>query len=317
MVSPEPWVRLHALLVFGLLTATVVLGGEVFVLATGGFLVIWALWLWRKYRHDRLRTNADAPPHRERLDVLVAGDVKAALLAPLVLGIYVTAMGVSAPQVAGYVLDATATMALVGVVVYGSSLFDWYVILPRMSGQLGPRPCRRDGEFKSFPRTWREVTRWWYGHRIVADFFVVYGSALALGILVAGIAGASSPWVDLAFSAVFGTLGAYRKALWPAVKEFMHPRLIVGRTVASRFGERRYVFDVAIEGVQVVPVEKYELRAERLRDDEQPEFERHPERIPLTAVDEAKDAGQYTGCDRRCAGISWYCIENEDCFRVK
>lgn len=316
-MSPEPWVRIHAAAVSVLLIATIVLGGEVFALASGGTLALFGFWLWRKYRRDKLLANVETPPHRGRLDVLVAGDARASLLPALVLGVFAAVMSPQVPAVAPFVLDAVATVTLVAVVVYGSSLFDWYVTLPRMSGLLGPRPCRRDGEFKTFPRTWREVTRWWYGHRIVADFFVVYGVAFAVGILVAGIAGASSPWLDFSFTAVFGTLGAYRKALWPAAKEFMHPRLIIGRTVSSGSGGRRYVYDVAIEGVQVVPVEEYEERVEKMLPDQKPEYEDNPERVPLTAVDEMKGARRYTGCDRRCVGISWYCIENEDCFRVK
>jgi hypothetical protein len=123
--------------------------------------------------------------------------------------------------------------------------------------------------------------------------------------------------MDFAFSAVFGTVGAYRKALGPAAKEWMHPRLVIGRTVSNRFGERRYVFDVAIEGVQVVPADKFEEWAEQVLSGKRPEFERHPERVPLANVDEMGDANRYVGCDRHCAGISWYCIENEDCFKPK
>jgi hypothetical protein len=316
-VSPEPWVRIQAAVVCATLIATVVLGGAAFALVAGGTLALFAVLMWRKYRRDKLLADAEVPPHRERLDMLIAGDARAALLPGLVLGVFASVLSPDVPDVAGFVLDAVAIVTLVAVVVYGSSLFDWYVVLPRMSGQLGPRPCRRDGKFKTFPRTWREVTRWWYGHRIVAGFFVVYGAALAAGILVAGVTGASSPWVDLSFTAVFGTLGAYRKALLPAAKEFMHPRLIIGRTVASRLGERRYVYDVALEGVQLVPAEKFEERAQGMLPDEKPEFEDSPERTPLTAVDEMGDAKPYAGCDRRCAGISWYCIENEDCFEVK
>jgi hypothetical protein len=316
-VSPEPWVRIQAAGVCVVLIATVVLGGEVFALGAGGSLALFGFWLWRKHRHDKLLANVEVPPHRVRLDMVMAGDARASLLPALVLGVFAVVMSPAVPHVATYVLDSVATLSLVAVVVYGSSLFDWYVILPRMSGLLGPRPCRRDGEFETFPRTWREVTRWWYAHRIVADFFVVYGVALAAGIMAAGITGASSFWVELSVTAVFGTLGAYRKALGPAAKEFMQPRLIIGRTVSSRSGERRYVYDVAMEGVQVVPVEVYEERAERMLPGEKPEYERHPERVPLTDVDEMKDARQYSGCDRRCVGISWYCIENEDCFKTK
>jgi hypothetical protein len=116
---------------------------------------------------------------------------------------------------------------------------------------------------------------------------------------------------------VFGTFGAYKKAIWTAVKEAGHPRLIVGATVRSRFGERFYVYDVAIEGVQIVDAARYEALAEEMASDAEPEYERRPERVPLGAVDEMKGGERYAGCDRRCAGISWYCIENRDCFKVK
>lgn len=316
-MSPEPWVRMHAAATCVLLIATAVLGGEVFVLVAGGSLALFGFGLWRKYRHDVLVAKAEVPPHRGRLDVLVAGDARASLLAPLVLAVFAAVMSPAVPRVPSYVLDGVAIVALVLVVVYASSLSDWYVTLPRMTGLLGVRPCRRDGRFKTFPKTWREVTRWWYGHRIVADFVLVYGLALAGGVVAAGLTGASSPWVDFSFTVVLGTLGAYKKAIWPALKEFMHPRLIIGETVINRFNQRRYVYDVAIEGVQIVPAEKYEQRAEEMLPDEKPEYEDKPERVPLTAVDEMRDGEPYTGCDHRCVGISWYCIENRDCFKPK
>lgn len=316
-MSPEPWVRMHAAAMCVLLLAATVLGAPVFALASAALAAVFSFGLWRKYRGDLALVNREAPPHRQRLDVLVAGDARAALIPPLVLATFVVATSAPLPAVASYVRDAVAVVAFVSVVVFGSSLCDWYLILPRVTGMLGLRPCREDGRFKTFPSTWREVTRWWYIHRIVAAFFLVYGLALALGLLVAGLTGAASPWVDLSLTVVLGTFGAYRKALLPAVKEAAHPRLIVGQTVCTRFGERRYVFDVALEGVQHVSAEKFEQRAEEMKPDERPKFESRPERIPLTAVDEMGDAPRYRGCDHRCAGISWYCIENEDCFRVK
>jgi hypothetical protein len=308
---------MHAFVTCVLLIATVVLGGGVFVLVAAGFLALFAFGLWGKYRRDVLLAEVKVPPHRSRLDVLVAGDARASLLAPLVLVVFALMMAPHIPHVASYVHDSLATVTFVLVVVYGSSLSDWYVTLPRMTGLLGPRPCRRDGVFKTFPRTWREVTRWWYFHRIVADFVLVYGVALAVGMVAAGLTGASSPWVDLSFTVVFGTLGAYKKAIWPALMEWMHPHLLVGATVANRFNERRYVYDVAIEGVQVVSAEEYEGRGERLGSNERPKYEDEPEWVPLAQVAEMRQAAPYTGCERRCAGISWYCIENEDCFRPK
>jgi hypothetical protein len=116
---------------------------------------------------------------------------------------------------------------------------------------------------------------------------------------------------------VLGTFGAYQKAIFPAVREAGHPRLVVGKTVGSRFGERRYVFDVAVEGVQHVSADRYERQAATMGPDDTPDFERDPERLPLEDIDEARDAVRYSGCDSRCAGISWYCLENRRCFEVK
>jgi hypothetical protein len=289
----------------------------VFALTSGVLLMLFVLYLWHRYRRDLALVNLQPPPHRERLDLLVAGDARASLLPPLVLATFIVTTPASPLEVSSYLTNAVAVVAVVALVVYGSSFCDWYVTLPRMTGMLGLRPCREEGRFKTYPSTWREVTRWWYLHRIIAAFVLVYGLALALGMVAAGLTGATSPWVDLSFTVVLGTFGAYRKTLWPAVKEAAHPRLIVGNTVCSRFGERRYVYDVAMEGVQHVSADKFEQRAEQMLPDQKPEFEDSPERIPLTNVDEMKDALRYSGCDRRCAGISWYCIENEDCFKVK
>jgi hypothetical protein len=316
-MSPEPWIRIQAGAACVLLIATIVLGGGVFALASCGVLALFGFWLWRKYRRDMSLGSIQPPSHRERLDLLVAGDARASLLPALVLGVFVVVMSPDRPSVPSYVLNSVATATFVLAVVYGSSLFDWYVILPRMTGLLGPRPCRRNGAFKTFPRTWREVTRWWYFHRIVAGFVLVYGVALAVGMVVAGLTGASSPWVDLSFTIVFGTLGAYKKAIWPAVMEWMHPHLLVGGTVANSFNERRYVYDVAIEGAQVVPAVEYEERAEQMPEDQRPKFEDEPEWVPLAAVDKLRQAEPYAGCAHRCVGISWYCIENEDCFKPK
>jgi hypothetical protein len=184
---------MHAAAVCAVLVAVTVLGADAFALAVGGVTSVFGLWTCRKYRGDLLRAKADVPPHRDRLDVLVAGDAVAALLAPLVLATFAVVFSPAFPDVAAYVVRALAIVVAIAVVVYGSSLFDWYVILPRITGLLGRRPCRDDGEFETFPTTWREVTRWWYIHRIVADFFVVYGFALALGMVAAGLTGASSP----------------------------------------------------------------------------------------------------------------------------
>jgi hypothetical protein len=300
-----------------LLLGTVVLGGQVYGLSLAGLVAFWALILWLKYARDLDRAGRVAPAHRDRLDILVAGDARASLLPPLVLASFVIVLSPPAPHVAPFVLDAAATVATVAAVVFASSLFDWYLIVPRMSGMLGARPCKLGGEPQGWPDTWRKVTRWWYIHRIVAAFVFVYGLALALGMVASGVTNASSSWVDFAFGAVLGTFGAYQKAILPAIKESGHPRLIVGRTYASALGGRQYVFDVSIEGVDVVPVRKYESRAADLPLAEDVDFEKHPDEISQSQAREFRSAEPYVGCERHCVGINWYCIENPHCFEEK
>ncbi len=315
-MSPDPWVRYQAGALGVLLVATTVLGGAVFALSLASAVALWAFGFWLKYTRDIDRASCSAPPHRDRLDILVAGDARTALLPALVLACFAIIFSPQTPTVAYFVLVAAACVATVAAVIYVSSLFDWFVILPRMSGMLGAFPCKAKGEPPGWPDTWRKVTRWWYIHRIIAAFVFVYGLALALGIVAAGITNASSTWVEFAFTAVFGSFGAYRKAILPAIKEAGHPHLIVGRTYASALGGRRYVFDVSVEGVGLVGVDRYEQRASEPAP-EQIEYEKHPDEISHDQAQELESADPFLGCEKRCVGINWYCIQNPRCFEEK
>jgi hypothetical protein len=300
-----------------LLVGATVLGSATFAVSLAGLVATFALLFWFLYSRDMDRAERSAPPHRDRLDIMVAGDARTALLTVLVLASFVLARQPAPPHVAPYVREAVATVAVVAASVYVSSLFDWYLILPRMSGLLGARPCRVKGEPPGWPGTWRSLTRWWYVHRVVAAFVFVYGLALALGLVASGLTNASSNWVEVAFAAVFGTFGAYRKAIWPAVKEIGHPRIVVGRTYESRFRPRLYCFDVAIEGVDVVGAEKYEKRAADPVPRDGVEYENEPDELNHSQAHELTSAEPYVGCERRCVGINWYCIDNPRCFEEK
>jgi hypothetical protein len=317
-MSPDPWVRYQAGALLALLLGSAVLGGAVFTLCLGGLVSVFAFLLWLKFTRDLDRSGHLSPPHRERLDIMVTGDARAALLPPLVLAAFIVVREPKIFEVAPYVLRCVATVAVVAAVIYISSLFDWYLILPRISGLLGARPCQEREEPPGWPNTWRKLTKWWYVHRIVAAFTLVYGLALALGLLVSGLTNASSSWVEFSSAAVLGTFGAYKKAILPAVKEAAHPHVIVGRTYESRLRPRSYCFDVAIEGADVVPVAKYEARATEPHPAEKVEYEKHPDELNHSQVQELTGALMpYTGCEHRCVGINWYCIDNPRCFEEK
>jgi hypothetical protein len=227
-----------------------------------------------------------------------------------------------------------------------SSLVDWFVILPRISGQLGIRPCRSDEDHPRFPKTWRETTRWWYIHRIIAALVVRFGLSFA-------VAAAAAKYVDLpgggtiVAGAAVGFLAAYLATIPRAVIHGGgHPSFIVGETVRLRkterlplaslklgrrtirvpgfrrrtergFGPRVYVYDIALEQVQVVTASRREKAIPR-DDQDRVVYERRPEKVLLKHAHEVKPAARrFEGCARTCAGINWYCIENPRCFDPK
>lgn len=240
--------------------------------------------------------------------------------------------------------EALVLLAVTAGAIYVSSLVDWYIILPRMSGLLGARPCRPgDGEPPRFPHTWREVTRWWYVHRIAAALVVRFGLGYAVTFTVA-------EHVDLGSAErvvgglALGFLGSYIAAVPRAAFQAGRPTVVVGRTVRRRrserkplivfrflgrswrvpglrrvpqgpAGEREYVFDVGLEGVHLVPVEPYEARPP----DDEPTFEKDPRtvRLSLLPLIEPEKERSFTGCNESCSGINWYCIENPRCFESK
>jgi hypothetical protein len=355
-VSPEPYVRGQALVLAGLLVASTLIGSPLATLicVVAGIGLYLALRL--KYTIDRSAAasagggdhrggerDTTVPPHRERLDMIVAGDANAAL------GIGLAASGVAVALSAGAydsrVPPLSATLAVVAwMSVYLSSLVDWYIILPRISGQLGVRPCRSpDRDHPRFPHTWRETTRWWLVHRILAAFILRTCLLYALTFAIRDSLGVPYGYAIVG-GAAFVWISAYIAAIPRACIEVGHGTLFVGQTVSRRAtqrvwrylplpaghrlrlplfrslrvgerGPREYVFDVELEGVQFVPATSREGTRPA---DAEDRFERNPLRIrfrDLASVEPTQE--RFSGCYSGCSGINWYCIENPKCFRPK
>jgi hypothetical protein len=334
-VSPIPYVR-GQVIVLGILIAGAGLFDAALLGACCGIAAFaWVLLMRGKYRWDLARTDAAVPPHRARLDRVVAGDTLVTLL-PATLFAALFALDLAHPldgQIA--VRGAIAALAITVTVMWASSLFDWYLILPRVSGQLGPRPCRSASQVAEFPfpGSWKEVTRWWYIHRVTAAFAFRVGVSTALAVVIGEISGLQreARWFAGVAMLLFSSYAF--SALWHGVSQAGHANAIVGQTVrvARRNGKRRklppftklpplrlagryYVVDVAIESVQLVKVLPHE--AENLPEPEK--FERHPQSVPLPDIDAIQPAKpRFSGCEGRCSGINWYCIDNPRCFKVK
>jgi hypothetical protein len=273
--------------------------------------------------------------------------MRAALLSAAVASALLWWLPVTLPHV-GVPKATPILLTVAAAVVLLSSLVDWYVILPRVSGLLGVRPCRQpNGDFRRRPRTWRETTRWWYIHRIAAALVLRFGISYAVVFAVShhtSIPGGASIVGGAAAAGFASYLAAIPKAFWEAG----HPTLIVGRTVQRRrlertprvlavFGlrlkipvfkrlvvgalrSREYVYDVALEAVQLAPAGPREQADVPRDEDGEVEYERDPRKVKVRdiAASEPEPAeDRFYGCNERCSGVNWYCIENPACFETK
>lgn len=316
-----------------------ILGAGTITGALGLAALLWMAYLRHRYRQDV--GSAAVPDHRARLDRVVAGDAIAALVPALVVS---AALLIHPLHPTGWLevaRSALVALSLGATAIYGSSLVDWYLILPRISGQLGHRPCRAGSEDERFrlPETWREVTRWWYIHRVVATVAFRFSLSASIAFVLVAISGleivgkAGATIVMLTFGAYAITAILRGTALAKEVGQSGHVKGIVGQTVTveRRRGRRRklspwntlppliipgrhYVVDVALESVQLAPVAPREAAklSSPLR------FERDVNSVPLADVDAIRQAdAKFVGCRDRCSGINWYCIENPRCFEPK
>jgi hypothetical protein len=347
-VSPEPYVRGQAYVLGALLVAAAVFSTAEAALACAIVSGAVALILNLKYQADLRAVEVEGvPPHRERLDLIVAGDLRAALLAAVTASALMIGLPVDFPV--SPVPPGTAILLMIAAAgVLLSSLFDWYVILPRVSGLLGVRPCRQpNGRFPRFPKTWRETTRWWYIHRIAAALLLRFGISYAVVLAVnhhTSIPGGAGVVGGAAAAGFASYLAAVPKAIWEAG----HPSLILGRTVHRRnvervprvlhlFGlrlelpvfkrrivgplrPREYVYDVSLEAVQLAFAQRREEEEVPRDEDEEIEYESDPNKLKVRDIDASQPEPakeRFHGCHGRCSGISWYCIENPNCFATK
>lgn len=343
-MSPEPYVRGQAAVLAILLIGAAAVGSPLAALVLAGVGALVVFGLRTKYRGDVAAAGTPTPRHRERLDLIVSGDARAALGAGLVAGGLLVALGIGARDI-GAAAATPVLLAGSAIGVYLSSLVDWYVILPRISGQLGVRPCRDEhSRHPRFPRTWRESTRWWFIHRIAAALILRFGLSFAVAFTIKRYVTFPGGSFVVATIAVAG-FASYRAAAFRAFFEAGHPTFIVGRTVrcakAKRqplrtlklgrrtfripglkkeavgdHGPRMYVYDVALECVQLARVADREREVPRDSDDKVV-FESDPEKVLLKDIGAVKPGTPFAGCEGRCSGINWYCIENPRCFEPK
>jgi hypothetical protein len=239
------------------------------------------------------------------------------------------------PEPAGTALRtaqaAVGSLTIAAAGVYASSLVDWYIILPRVSGQLGARPCRTAHPAFPYPHSWKEVTRWWYIHRILGALVFRVFVALAATAIIGQLIGVGVQ-TKVAAGLIIGFFGPYMASIPDAVIQAAQPKVLVGQTVLVKGRPRRqllppfrkifppdlqgrqYIIDVSLEGVHMTEAGP---REESPPASDEP-FVSGSDRLSLANLDSARLAPhRFGGCEGHCSGINWYCIENPHCFDPK
>lgn len=190
------------------------------------------------------------------------------------------------------------------VVVFVSSLIDWYYIRPRIDAVIGEPPCRATADQKG---AWKRVTRRWYLHRGIATMaYIVFALVIALVIMlmlvrtypaaaavVGGVSGIAG--IVLIFA------GSYRSELPTVAKWVLSPAFVLGDdlTYDGQGGRRRgYVLHVAVPVVKLVPIDDHGKAR-------QPLF---VERKNSALADGELMAKATSVCNRVCAGLNPECL---------
>ncbi len=331
-MSPIPYVRGQLVVLSVLIVVAAIVGAPLVALCSAAVALGLSRCFEARYRHDVSVTEAEIPPHRAKLDTVMSNDAWGGLGPALLVALAALLLG-SDPREPTFdtVRSVLASLTIAATGVYSSSLVDWYVILPRISGQLGYRPCRDTHPRFPFPHSWKEVTRWWYIHRIVGALIFRVFVALAAAAIVGDLIGAGVQ-TKVAAGLIIGLFGPYMASIPDAIMQASQPKVLVGQTVLVKARARRqllppfrklyppdlhgpqYVVDVSLEGVHMTataPREAAKLPAKE-------PFVCNPDKLALANLESARHAPhQFRGCQGRCAGINWYCIENPSCFEAK
>lgn len=282
-----------------------------------GLLLAGAL-LWgertRLLRNGR-RVGRPSPPQRRSLDRLVLAQwIGAGLLSlvPILAIRYFSLDWLSSVGRFEKILVATVTIASLGVFL--SSLFDWTVILPKVSGLSGPAPCECPGGER-----WKYTTCFWYFHRTVATALIY---VLVIGVFAvagAGSSGSARVYCSIAagLAAVLG--GYFFRAMFIAGWYAFNPPILVGDPIYVQAPEegdgdvrvvrrRAYVLDVSLQGAKYKILEDGRYRGGRFTNKSDGTVSnRHlaKELRPPGA------AAEPPICPKGgCTGINWYCRHN-------
>ena len=231
-------------------------------------------------------------------------------LAGLLPLLVLTALQTAPLHLTRFLTVILAAVVIGSLVVFLSSLVDWWWVLPRISGVLRPAPCQCAGG-----ETWPGVTSVWLFHRGLATV-VVSGALTAVPAYMAySSTGHTAVAYTIAAGVFGGTLAAFFNGAVIALVQSFSPKVRVGDLVTVDT-TTAYVVDVEVSGVS------YRLLDESRRYTG-PRFQRKKsgsyslsdiKHHPAADGDGAPLCGM-TDSVEACCGVNWYCRRNEDAHK--
>lgn len=258
------------------------------------------------------RQNNLVPPHRRTLDRWVL----AQWLAIAVIGGGGSVLVNQADWKPFHGVGLVFNVLVVGWVVlwsgiYLSSLIDWYLIMPKVSGVACPAPCERPGH-----QRWAGVTALWCFHRGFARLLVpavLIGCPTVIGALTTSSGGRAICFSLSATLALY--LAEFEIQGKAALSYGLNPRRYIGDTLwliregpDSVSRHPGFLIDVSAEGGKFKYVQRdgcfvggeFEQKHD---DDGRP--------ITLPALNERPRVEPVLApCGERCTGVNWYCWRN-------
>lgn len=320
-MTPRPYVRNQGVLLAIALLAAAAIGATALVAVLVAATAAVATALGAAHVHAVKRVRASVPEHRASLDRLLFATTGGVTIIGVVAAIASAVL--SAPVVS---LDSTPAEAIVKALavgsasVYSASLVDWYWVLPRITGMLGARPCRRDQPpIRAVGQSWEEVSRYWYWNRIVVAVIVMLaGAAVAFNVVRLVFGSNDAATIGAAVTAIMALLAeGYRQHLPWALMQALNPTTKVG-DIRHFDGREVWAVDVSLEGVKYIDLDSHarRIRSQLARDPQGPRYApKEDGSIALPDVRRLRRGSAPPPCPPdRCTGVNWYCIENRRCF---
>lgn len=259
------------------------------------------------------RSGRETPPHRVELDHIVLVQWTGAGLLGLAIGVAGALSGFAPLADAGNLVDALIVGYAIGAVgVFFSSLIDWYVILPKVSGLAGPAPCESAGASR-----WKYTTDIWYLHRSAATA-LVYLAGTGVPAYMGGTSTGSGIIAWGVVSVIVATVAGYFfRAMFLAGWYGLNPPILVGDQIYVYVAEdgdgdvamrrrRAYVVDVSLQGAKYKVLHEGRYCGGRFVD-------KGDGNVPNHKLADAKARRNDSSplCPKgHCTGVNWYCRHN-------